>query len=116
MAVALESQRACSIEAGEVAILQCGFNIPDWIWTFADDDKGGDDDWATAAGGWTGFVFRSARNLARQESLKKHDRKLDFYGDRASLDLESTNKIAKIAKNYVIEEQQQLIDLSTAEP
>ena len=66
MAVALESQSACSIDAGDA-----GGKVVAPIWTFADEATrgGGDDDWATPT--LTGFVFRSAMNLARHDSLKK---------------------------------------------
>ena len=66
MAVALESQSACSIDAGDA-----GGKVVAPIWTFADEATrgGGDDDWATPT--LTGFVFRSAMNLERHGSLKK---------------------------------------------
>ena len=74
MAVALESQSACSIDAGDAAIFGPGGNVVAPIWTLpvtADEATrgGGDDDWATPT--LTGFVFRSAMNLARHDSLKK---------------------------------------------
>jgi len=70
MAVALESQSACSIDAG----FGPGGNVAAPIWTLpvtADEATrgGGDDDWATPT--LTGFVFRSAMNLARHDSLQK---------------------------------------------
>ena len=73
MAEALESQITCSIDVGDVTLFLLFGNVApvtELIWTFADEaTSGGDDDWATAT--LTGFVFRSAMNLARHDSLKK---------------------------------------------
>ena len=82
MAVALESQSACSIDAGDA-----GGKVVAPIWTFADEATrgGGDDDWATPT--LTGFVFRSAMNLARHDSLKKKVKAKQGLFDTLSISL-----------------------------